>query len=50
MTGIEVTHAQYHACRAYMSGIVAHRQEAGRYYVKLMLQSYEKQFKLILQK
>jgi len=50
MIPIEVTRQQYHACRAHLSGIVAHRQEAGRYYVKLMLQSYEKQFKLILQK
>jgi len=48
MTEIEVTQKQYHACRAHLSGIIAHRQEAGRYYVKLMLQSYEKQFKLIL--
>ena len=49
-TEIEVTAAQYSVLTTHLAGIVAHRQEAGKYYIKVLLMKYSKYVKQILSK
>lgn len=45
---IEVTKEQYELLKEELSGIVAFREEGGKYYVKVMIAKYVKLVKQIL--
>lgn len=49
-TPIEVTKEQYNVLVKDMAGVVAHREENGKYYIKVLLMQYAKVIEDFLKK
>lgn len=45
---IEVTEKQYNYFRVNLSGIVAHKEEGGKYFIKVMIKKYYSYIQQIL--
>lgn len=48
-TQIEVTQDQFKRCLNVLSGYIAHRQEAGKYYIKILIPGQTKNLKKVLE-